>query len=380
MLKGRRKPSAFPALFLPARQIFRKRMEKDFMRDLNEIYAALPERLLPWYRENARNLPWRESREPYRVWVSEIMLQQTRVEAVRGYYERWMQAFPDVRALAAADEAQVLKLWEGLGYYSRARNLHRAAQLVCERYGGTLPADYEALLALPGVGEYTAGAVASIGFGLCVPAVDGNVMRVAARLNDDFTPITDAKQKKRTTGHFSEITPEDRPGDFNQSLMELGAMVCLPNGAPRCGSCPVQHLCLGYHHGHAEILPVRAAKRARRIEERTVLLVRCGEEVGICRRPKTGLLAGLWELPSLEGKTGADELRARLSARGWQVEKLLSLRGAKHVFTHVEWHMSGFEVTLAEKPEGLTFVTPQALRESYALPSAFRAFLSVLEE
>ena len=308
------------------------------------------------------------------------MLQQTRVEAVRGYFERWMQAFPDVRALAAADEAQVLKLWEGLGYYSRARNLHRAAQLVCERYGGTLPADYEALLALPGVGEYTAGAVASIGFGLCVPAVDGNVLRVAARLNDDFTPITDAKQKKRTTGHFSEITPEDRPGDFNQSLMELGAMVCLPNGAPRCGSCPVQHLCLGYHHGHAEILPVRAAKRARRIEERTVLLVRCGEEVGICRRPKTGLLAGLWELPSLEGRTGANELRARLSARGWQVEKLLSLRGAKHVFTHVEWHMSGFEVTLAEKPEGLTFVTPQALRESYALPSAFRAFLSVLEE
>ena len=162
--------------------------------------------------------------------------------------------------------------------------------------------------------------------------------------------------------------------------MELGATVCLPNGAPRCGSCPVQHLCLGYHHGHAEILPVRAAKRARRIEERTVLLVRCGEEVGIRRRPKTGLLAGLWELPSLEGKTGANELRARLSARGWQVEKLLSLRGAKHVFTHVEWHMSGFEVTLAERPAGLTFVTPQALRESYALPSAFRAFLSVLEE
>lgn len=341
---------------------------------------AIVEPLLQWYDEGRRDLPWRREAAPYRVWVSEIMLQQTRVEAVRGYYERWMQAFPDVRALAAADEAQVLKLWEGLGYYSRARNLHRAAQLVCERYGGTLPADYEALLALPGVGEYTAGAVASIGFGLRVPAVDGNVLRVAARLNDDFTPITDAKQKKRTTGHFSEITPEDRPGDFNQSLMELGATVCLPNGAPRCGSCPVQHLCLGYHHGHAEILPVRAAKRARRIEERTVLLVRCGEEVGIRRRPKTGLLAGLWELPSLEGKTGANELRARLSARGWQVEKLLSLRGAKHVFTHVEWHMSGFEVTLAEKPAGLTFVTPQALRESYALPSAFRAFLSVLEE
>ena len=176
---------------------------------MSGVTKAIVEPLLQWYDEGHRDLPWRREPVPYRVWVSEIMLQQTRVEAVRGYYERWMQAFPDVRALAAADEAQVLKLWEGLGYYSRARNLHRAAQLVCERYGGTLPADYEALLALPGVGEYTADAVASIGFGLCVPAVDGNVMRVAARLNDDFTPITDAKQKKRTTGHFSEITPED---------------------------------------------------------------------------------------------------------------------------------------------------------------------------
>ena len=169
---------------------------------MSGVSKAIVQPLLDWYDAGHRDLPWRSEPTPYRVWVSEIMLQQTRVEAVRGYYERWMQAFPDVRALAAADEAQVLKLWEGLGYYSRARNLHRAAQLVCERYGGTLPADYEALLALPGVGEYTAGAVASIGFGLCVPAVDGNVMRVAARLNDDFTPITDAKQKKRTTGHF----------------------------------------------------------------------------------------------------------------------------------------------------------------------------------
>ncbi len=234
---------------------------------------------------------------------------------------------------------------------------HRAAQLVAFTVRRHAPGGFEALLALPGVGEYTAGAVASIGFGLRVPAVDGNVLRVAARLNDDFTPITDAKQKKRTTGHFSEITPEDRPGDFNQSLMELGATVCLPNGAPRCGGCPVQHLCLGYHHGHAEILPVRAAKRARRIEERTVLLVRCGEEVGIRRRPEdrsarrpVGAALARGERPARTSFARAQRTRTGRS------KKLLSLRGAKHVFTHVEWHMAGCEVTLAEKTEGLTFV------------------------
>ena len=227
---------------------------------------AIVEPLLRWYDEGHRDLPWRKNASPYRVWVSEIMLQQTRVEAVRGYFERWMQAFPDVRSLAEAEEAQVLKLWEGLGYYSRARNLHRAAKLVGSQYGGALPADFEALLALPGVGEYTAGAVASIGFGLRVPAVDGNVLRVAARLDDDFTPITDTKYRKQITARFAEIVPEKRPGDFNQSLMELGAMVCLPNGAPKCGLCPVQHLCIGFHREHTLLLPVRAAKKARRIE------------------------------------------------------------------------------------------------------------------
>ena len=337
------------------------------------------EPLLRWYDEGHRDLPWRKNASPYRVWVSEIMLQQTRVEAVRGYFERWMQAFPDVRSLAEAEEAQVLKLWEGLGYYSRARNLHRAAKLICSQYGDALPADFKALLALPGIGEYTAGAVASIGFGLRVPAVDGNVLRVAARLDDDFTPITDTKYRKQITARFAEIVPETRPGDFNQSLMELGAMVCLPNGAPKCGLCPVQHLCIGFHREHTLLLPVRAAKKARRIEEKTVLLVRCGNEVGICRRPSVGLLAGLWELPSIEGKPDAAALRKTLASRGWQVEKLLSLRGAKHVFTHVEWHMAGCEVTLTEKPPALTFATPAQLRESYALPSAFRPFLSVLE-
>ena len=347
---------------------------------MSGVSPAIVAPLLQWYDEGHRDLPWRAVPTPYRVWVSEIMLQQTRVEAVRSYFARWMDTLPDVRALAAADEATYLKLWEGLGYYSRVRNLHRAAVTVCEKYGGELPADYDALLALPGIGDYTAGAIASIAFGLPVPAVDGNVLRVAARLDNDLTPITDAAFKKRTRERFAALMPADRPGDLNQSLMELGATVCIPNGAPLCGDCPVQHLCLGYHHGNASMLPLRAAKKARRIENRTVLLLRHDTLVGITRRPKTGLLARLWELPALDGHLSPDEVRETLAARGWQVEKLLSLRPTKHIFTHVEWHMTGYYIELENQPEELTFVSPSALRAEYALPSAFRAFLSIIEE
>ena len=347
---------------------------------MSGISPAIIPPLLAWYDAGHRDLPWRAQPTPYRVWVSEIMLQQTRVEAVRGYFDRWMQALPDIPALAAAEEAVYIKLWEGLGYYSRVRNLHRAAAEVCAQYGGELPADYDKLLALPGVGDYTAGAVASIAFGIPVPAVDGNVLRVAARLDNDFTPITDAKYKRQVRERFAALMPADRPGDLNQSLMELGATVCLPNGAPRCGDCPLQHLCLGFHHGNAATLPIRTAKKARRVENRTVLLVRCGTRVGITRRPANGLLAGLWELPALEGHLSPDETRAALAAQGWQVQHLLSLRPAKHVFTHVEWHMNGYYVELTAQPDGLTFVSPADLRASYALPSAFRSFLSVIEE
>ena len=347
---------------------------------MNGVCSAIVAPLLSWYDQGHRDLPWRTRPTPYRVWISEIMLQQTRVEAVRGYFERWMQSLPDVHALAAADEAVYMKLWEGLGYYSRVRNLYRAAVEVCEKYGGELPADYGHLLALPGIGDYTAGAIASIAFGLPVPAVDGNVLRVAARLDNDFTPITDPKYKKLTRERFAAIMPTDRPGDFNQSLMELGATTCLPNGAPLCSDCPVQYLCLGYHHGNAAQLPVRAAKKMRRAENRTVLLIRYGTLIGIRRRPDSGLLAGLWELPALEGALSPDAVRQALGVRGWQMEKLLSLHPAKHIFTHVEWRMTGYYVELAEPPAELTFVTPSALREEYALPSAFRPFLSVLED
>ena len=336
--------------------------------------------LLAWYEENKRDLPWRRTRDPYRIWLSEIMLQQTRVEAVIPYYERFLRACPDVRALAAADEQTYLKLWEGLGYYSRVRNLHRAAGVICDQYGGEFPADHAALLALPGVGDYTAGAVGSIAFGLPVPAVDGNVLRVVARMDEDFRPIDDGKVKKEMRAQVAALVPADAPGAFNQAMMELGATVCLPNGAPKCADCPVRHLCAAAEHGTALLLPRRAPKRARTVVERAVVVFRCGELVGLRRRPDTGLLAGLWELPGYEPAPKPDELRRMLAGEGFALEKLLSLRPAKHIFTHVEWRMTGYYAELSAPHPALTWVTPGQMRGEYALPSAFRAFLQVIEE
>lgn len=344
------------------------------------LTAAVVAPLTDWYAGNARELPWRRDRDAYRVWVSEIMLQQTRVEAVRGYFERFMRACPTVRALAEADEQAVLKLWEGLGYYSRARNLHRAARAVCAEYGGALPDTYDALRTLPGVGDYTAGAVASIAYGRRVPAVDGNVLRVVSRLTADERPVTDAKVKAALRAQVEAVLPVD-PGIFNQALMELGATVCVPNGAPKCGECPVRHLCEGAEQGIAERLPNKAAKKARRVERRTIFLLRWEGRAALRRRPESGLLAGLWELPGAEEALSPAGARAWLAAQGLACAQLRSLRPAKHIFTHVEWHMTGYYVDLAAPPPegaGMTLVTPEELRAAYALPSAFRAFLSVL--
>lgn len=342
--------------------------------------GAITQPLLAWYDAGHRDLPWRRTRDPYRIWLSEIMLQQTRVEAVIPYYERFLAACPTVRDLAAAPEETYLKLWEGLGYYSRVRNLHKAAQVICEQYGGQMPADHAALLGLPGIGDYTAGAVASIAFDIPEPAVDGNVLRVVARITGDERPIDDAKVKKDMRAQVAAIIPHDRPGAFNQAMMELGAVVCIPNGAPRCGDCPVMHLCRACHEQTTDRIPARTPKKARTVVHRTVLLPRCGNLVGIRKRPDTGLLARMWELPAYECPLEPADLRTQLAQDGWQVERLLSLRPAKHIFTHIEWHMTGYYVELSAPVDGLTWVTPSALRGDYALPSAFRAFLKVIEE
>ena len=226
--------------------------------------------LLDWFHRCRRVLPFREDPTPYHVWVSEIMLQQTRVAAALPYYQRFIQQLPDIPALAACPEEKLHKLWEGLGYYSRVRNLHRAAQLVCQQYGGQLPADYDALLALPGIGEYTAGAIASIGFGLAVPAVDGNVLRVFARLYNDPRPVTSPAVKREITARVQAHQPADAPGDYNQALMELGALVCLPGGAPLCGSCPLAGLCRANAAHTAAALPCKVPAKARRVQPVTL--------------------------------------------------------------------------------------------------------------
>lgn len=346
----------------------------DFQKDL-EALNRIPAPLLRWYDAGARVLPWRSDPQPYYVWLSEIMLQQTRVEAATPYFERFIAELPSIADLAAAPEEQLLKLWEGLGYYNRVRNLQKAAQVVTDRYGGQLPADFEALLALPGIGRYSAGAIASIAFGLPVPAVDGNVLRVLSRVLESPEDIGREETKKAMGAALEQVLPRTRPGDFNQALMELGAMVCLPNGAPRCGACPLQDQCLAYRSGTTGSYPRKAPKKARRMQERTVfLLVRDGL-VAVQKRPASGLLRGLWELPGTDGFLSQDEARSYLAGQGlFPTGPLRDAGKAKHIFTHVEWRMRGWAAPVQGEAPGLTFATPDRIFDELCLPSAFRAY------
>lgn len=340
-----------------------------------DTLAGIVRPLLDWYETNARSLPWRDEPTPYRVWISEIMLQQTRVEAVKPYFARFLAELPDVPALAAAPEQQLMKLWEGLGYYSRARNLQKAARVMVEEHGGALPADYNALLALPGIGPYTAGAVASIAFGIPMPAVDGNVLRVVMRLTAARDDIADPAVKRAVERRMAVILPRDRPGDFNQAMMELGATVCAPGGEPKCLVCPLNAQCEGYRQGVARELPVKAKKKERRIEERTVFLLVCDGELAIRKRAEAGLLAGLWELPSVEEALSPEGAAEVLRDWGTRPLAVKPMPAAKHIFTHVEWHMTGYWVELQERPAGFTWAGRETLKREYALPSAFRAYL-----
>lgn len=345
-----------------------------------ELLAEVPALLLRWYDGCARVLPWREQPTPYRVWVSEIMLQQTRVEAVKPYYERFLDQLPTVKALAEAPEEQLLKLWEGLGYYNRVRNLQKGARQVMARFGGELPASFEELRSLPGIGEYTAGAIASIAFGIPVPAVDGNVLRVVSRLLARREDILDAKVKKRVEAEISAIIPKDRAGDFNQSLMELGAMVCLPNGAPSCGECPLSKLCLAHKAGIEEELPVKKPKKPRKVEERTVFLLSCKGRLALSRRPEKGLLAGMWELPGVPGTLPEEEAGAALKDWGVQAGKPEKLPAAKHIFTHVEWRMTGWAFEAEEPVPEFYWADAGELSREIALPSAFQAYFPEMEK
>ena len=339
------------------------------------ILQCLPEPLLRWYRANARDLPWRRTRDPYCIWVSEIMLQQTRVAVVLGYYARFLEAFPTVEALAAAPEERLMKLWEGLGYYSRARNLQKTARLVAER-SGRFPETYAELLALPGIGDYTASAIVSAAFGKREAAVDGNVLRVVMRLTDCHDDIADPKVKKAVRAQVQAVMPETAEDIrvFNQATMELGATVCAPNGPPRCLECPARDFCLGRLRGTAEDLPVKGAKKPRRVEERTVFLLLRQGQVALRKRPKTGLLAGLWEFPNAEGTLDEAAASAVVESWGLTPKQWESRLTAKHVFTHVEWHMTGYTLEVAgDGPADFVWAASGDLADR-AVPSAFARY------
>ncbi len=334
--------------------------------------------LLQWYDANARILPWRNDPTPYRVLVSEIMLQQTRVETVIPYFERFVRELPDIRALASADENSLLKLWEGLGYYSRVRNLQKAAQMVMQEFGGDIPSDYENLVRLPGIGNYTAGAVASIAFGVPLPAVDGNVLRVVSRITAAGEDISDPAVKRGMEISVGKIIPKDRAGDFNQSLMELGATVCLPNGEPKCAACPLNTLCMGHAQGIAASLPVKAPKSERKIQDRTVFVLAGGNRLAIRKNPQNGLLAGLWGLPASDGMLRADEAARILQEMGITAGEIKPLFSARHIFTHIEWRMTGYFVPVAGIPvdSPFTWALGAEIKDRYALPSAYRKYVN----
>ena len=357
--------------------------------------------LLAWYASSRRILPWREDPAPYHVWISEIMLQQTRVEAVIPYYERFLSELPDIAALAACPEDRLLKLWEGLGYYSRVRNLQKAARQVMEQYDGSLPADPKLLEKLAGIGPYTAAAIGSIAYQVRVPSVDGNLLRLFARLTGYGENILTPAAKKAAEQAYQKVLPADRPGDMNQALMDLGATVCLPNGAPLCDRCPLTKLCTACREGLQQTLPVVEKKAPRRVEKRTVLLVRLEDgRILLHRRPAKGLLAGLWEFPNAEGHLTEDQVRTWCGTHGLTVDTIRPLPAARHIFTHLEWDMTGYEIRAAQdalpsansrlgvfppaapssgrEKTDEAFVPVRLILSDYTLPSAFAAYIALL--
>lgn len=380
----------------PVKELYRRLpvMEsEDGELDEEERVKAIAGPLLSWFGSNARELPWRNNQEPYPVWISEIMLQQTRVEAVKPYFKRFMEQFPNVEALAKAEEEKLLKLWEGLGYYSRARNLKKAAAIMLEEYGGTMPKTYEALLKLPGIGTYTAGAVASIAYKIPVPAVDGNVMRVLSRLLESRQDIGKPQTKKKFETLLLSAMEQKEPGLFNQGLFEVGALVCIPNGAPKCSLCPLASLCKTRKKGLWDEIPVKSSKKGRKIEEKTVFVISGQKEekewVALRKRPDQGLLASLYEFPNVEGHVKLECIKEEplkfgnipqiLGVAEEQIQQVEFLGEAKHIFSHVEWHMVGYRIRIGNsQPESFVLADIQELEGKYPLPNAFLAYRKAL--
>ncbi len=335
------------------------------------------DKLLGWYQKEARDLPWRHDLNPYKIWISEIMLQQTRVDTVIPYFKRFIAKAPTIKALAEIREDDLLKLWQGLGYYNRAINLKKAAQIIMERFEGHLPYNRKDLESLPGIGAYTSGAIASIAFGQKTPAVDGNVLRVLARITANLNNITDQNGKKQIQEFAKRLLPSEKVGDFNQALIELGAVICLPNGEPKCKECPVNSFCCALQKGIVLKIPVKSNKKKRKIQKKTVLLISWGERFALLKRQDKGLLPNLWELPNMEGHLTEEECKKEIKKLGLILQKITYMKPSKHIFTHLEWQMTGYHIRVREvkKPSSWTWATKAEIIDEYSVPTAFKDFI-----
>lgn len=339
-------------------------------------------KLLDWYDENRRILPWREDPSAYKVWISEIMLQQTRVDTVIPYFLRFMEAVPSIFALANISEDKLLKLWEGLGYYSRAKNLKKAAQILLEEHNGQMPSDKKDLQSLPGIGPYTSGAIASIAFGQKEPAIDGNVLRIVSRITANTGDIKDKKVNVDIEQMVREVLSENRAGDFNQALMDLGATVCIPNGAPKCIICPLSTLCEGYNQGIAHTLPVKTAKKKRKVEEKTIFVLKYLDQFALRKRSNKGLLSKLWEYPNVDGFISEKEIKQLIKSWGLLTGSVVELNNSKHLFSHIEWHMKAYSIKVEaiQRDNDFVWASKKEVMEKHSIPTAFKEYTKWLQQ
>ena len=350
----------------------------------DEDLVKIVQPLVDWYRENKRDLPWRHNPDAYRVWISEIMLQQTRVEAVKGYYDRFLKALPTVKDLAEAEEDKLLKLWEGLGYYNRVRNMQKAAQQIMVDHEGIFPDNYEEILQLKGIGNYTAGAISAFAYGIPKPAVDGNVLRVISRITGSYEDIMKQSVRRKIENTLEQVIPSDAASDFNQGLIELGAIVCVPNGEPKCEECPVASLCQAYCHGTVDRFPIKAAKKERRQEDKTVFIIQDGEATALRKRPSKGLLAGLYELPNVPGHIDRERALEYVRKLGLDPLYIEEMPSSRHIFSHIEWRMEAYRIRVSSlekaKDKDLIFADKEQTGKRYAIPSAFGAYARYIKE
>ena len=345
---------------------------------MEEKLEEIVEPLLEWYQENKRILPWRENKTPYCIWISEIMLQQTRIEAVKKYYARFMRELPNIQELANVLEERLLKLWEGLGYYNRARNLQKAAKTIEEKYEGKMPSTYAELITLSGIGEYTAGAIASIAYNERIPAVDGNVLRVISRVTASDKDVLLAETKNEVTEQLKVLMAKQKgnfqAGDFNEALMELGELICLPNGEPNCQECPLQKNCIAYKEGLTQELPKREKKLKRKEEDKTVFLfISKDNKIAVRKKNEKGVLNGMYELPNNEGRIeelkDIEEVLKQWNLKGMKIE---NIGEHQHIFTHITWKMMAYRIIVEKENEEFIWISKKQLEKDYALPTAFK--------